>query len=414
MSAAPEAVPSPAQGPRGLSYRPGLDGLRALAALWVLAHHCWIRTGAGPLQGLGPLAPVIRSGSLGVEVFFVLSGCVLALGLLERGRGGVESERGGRASRAGEAPRAGVWAVWWAFVLRRAARLLPAVWVVLVVSVATAGLHQGDTEAVRRAITPESVVANGTLLGGLARLVPGYEGAIGFAVDPVIWSLTPELLFSLTIVVALPLLARRAGLGLGLLLVAGIALRAADPSAQVVSVASPLLTAFPVGVAVALIAHRRPAAAGSVPLAAAGAVLLLVIVLSRPDAAPGALKDDFAASAWLPLGTALASGLLCLGVASESRRGLGAPLPALLGRWSYGIYLWHFPIIGVLVWTAGVPADGSTGSVLLTFAIATLLSIAAGAASFHAIESPARRWAARAARTTPQAVTVFGPRRTRD
>ena len=375
MSAAPDA-PQVGDQPASLSYRPALDGLRAAAALWVLAYHCWIRTGAGTLDPLGPLGRVIKHGSLGVEVFFVLSGCVLALGLLERGTAAM-----GRAA-------------WWPFVVRRGARLLPAVWVVLAVAVATASLHVADPGAVRRALTPESLAANATLLGGLGRLVPGYHGAIGLAVDPVVWSLTPELLFSLAVVLVLPVLVRWPVAAIGLLLAAGVVLRAADPSLRVLSVCSPLLTAFPVGVAVALAVHRRPPTRTSAALVATGALLLLAVVLTRQDASAAALKDGFTASLWLPLAAAGASGLLCLGLASESARGHGAAWPAQLGRWSYGIYLWHFPIIGLLVWTLGVPADGSVRSVLLAFAIATPLSVAAGAASFRWVESPARHWAA--------------------
>lgn len=372
MSTAPERAAAPPASPVGLSYRPALDGLRALAALWVLAYHCWIRTGAGPLDGLGPLGPVVKHGALGVEVFFVLSGCVLALGLLERGDAGRR---------------------WWPFVVRRAARLLPAVWVVLLAAIATASLHVADPGVVRRALTPESIVANGTLLGGLGRLIPGYEGAIGFGVDPVIWSLTPELLFSLAIVLILPLIARRPVVAIGLLLAAGVALRAVEPSLRVLSVASPLLTAFPIGVAVAVIAHRRPRAQPSAPLVASGALLLFAFVFAQSGGAASELKDDFARSLWQPVLVAVASGLLCLGLAPESSRGLGARIPALLGRWSYGIYLWHFPIIGLLVWSAGLPADGSARSVALAFLVTVPLSVAAGAASYRWVEMPARRWA---------------------
>lgn len=99
---APVAGKSNAHKPR-LPYLPGLDGLRALAVLGVLLYHADLRW--------------FRGGFLGVEVFFVISGYLITSLLLS------EWEHAGRIDLK-------------AFWLRRARRLLPAVYF-LVVAVLT-------------------------------------------------------------------------------------------------------------------------------------------------------------------------------------------------------------------------------------------------------------------------------------
>jgi peptidoglycan/LPS O-acetylase OafA/YrhL len=65
------AVPDPTGLDRGRSS--GLDGLRAFAALLVVAFH--LKTVSG--VSFGPLDPIIRGGDTGVNLFFALSGYLL-------------------------------------------------------------------------------------------------------------------------------------------------------------------------------------------------------------------------------------------------------------------------------------------------------------------------------------------------
>ena len=102
----------PASVPERLPYMPGLDGLRAIAVVAVLLYHADISW--------------IPGGFLGVDVFFVISGYLItSLLVLERLRSGhTDLKR---------------------FWLRRARRLLPALFTVLIVTVAFALLFARDS-----------------------------------------------------------------------------------------------------------------------------------------------------------------------------------------------------------------------------------------------------------------------------
>jgi peptidoglycan/LPS O-acetylase OafA/YrhL len=103
----PGGTPGGHADPRGgsLPYLPGLDGLRALAVIAVLLYH----------SGL----PWFPGGFLGVEVFFVISGYLITALLLAQWR---------------QSGRVDVKAFW----LGRARRLLPALYLVLAVTLAYA------------------------------------------------------------------------------------------------------------------------------------------------------------------------------------------------------------------------------------------------------------------------------------
>jgi len=61
-----------------------LTGLRSIAATWVVVFHLsWLLTIAAP-GATSLLGPLISSGAQGVDLFFLLSGYVLALNYTER------------------------------------------------------------------------------------------------------------------------------------------------------------------------------------------------------------------------------------------------------------------------------------------------------------------------------------------
>jgi peptidoglycan/LPS O-acetylase OafA/YrhL len=113
---APLSEPGPTRGAtRPGGYNPALDGLRALAVLAVLAFHM----------------NVLSGGYLGVDLFFVLSGFLIT-GLLL-----AESDRTGSVRLRG-------------FYIRRAFRLMPAVWLMTAVSLGGVLLLGWNAGATRR------------------------------------------------------------------------------------------------------------------------------------------------------------------------------------------------------------------------------------------------------------------------
>src|SRR5262245_24116483 len=95
-----------------------VDGIRALAALFVVLHHVYITVYDGFPTNTGPavLTPLLY-GHFGVAVFIVVSGFSLGLAPAKRGW---ELGRGG----------------YWTFMRRRAWRIIPPYWAALAVSVA--------------------------------------------------------------------------------------------------------------------------------------------------------------------------------------------------------------------------------------------------------------------------------------
>jgi peptidoglycan/LPS O-acetylase OafA/YrhL len=157
-------------------YLPGLDGLRAIAVSAVLVYHAnheWL-----------------SGGFLGVEVFFVISGYLITLLLLS------EKERTGKV-RLGQ------------FWLRRARRLLPALFVMMAALAIYMSLFK----------TRPMGQARGDLLGGTFYVSnwyqiwvgQGYTAATSFAPLRHLWSLAVEEQFYLLWPLVMVVLLRKRG-----------------------------------------------------------------------------------------------------------------------------------------------------------------------------------------------------------
>ncbi|MEI8326227.1 MAG: acyltransferase, partial [Betaproteobacteria bacterium] len=98
---------------------PGLDLLRSIAIIWVMMFHSFL------LGGLGPdWSWLSRFGWMGVDLFFVLSGFLIGTQVL------TPLAQGTRLSYTD-------------FYLRRALRILPAYWTVLLLYAAWPALREG-------------------------------------------------------------------------------------------------------------------------------------------------------------------------------------------------------------------------------------------------------------------------------
>ena len=349
-----------------LPYMPGLDGLRALAVIAVLLYHA----------DLGA-----SGGYLGVETFFVLSGFLITA-LLR-----AEWEQQGRVNLAD-------------FWLRRARRLLPALFVVLGgVLLLAAVLLPGDFASLRTdALAALAYVMNW-------RLVLSQQSYFDAGLRPSLlqhlWSLAVEeqfyLLWPLLFVLGMRWLGRRGLLVLTLMGVMASTLAMAllfDPGADPSRLyygTDTRAAGMLLGAALALAWSPARAVAGGQrgrALDAAGALALgglLLAYLGFSEAHPFLYRGGF-------LALAIVTALLIVAATHPAAR----LLPRVLGvaplRWvgqrSYGMYLWHWPVFMLTRPGLDVPIDG-VPLLALRFGLVLLLT----ELSYRYIEQPMRRGA---------------------
>lgn len=339
----------------------GLDGLRAVAVLLVVVYH---------------LFPVLPAGFLGVDVFFVISG-VLITTLLVR-----EHDEHGRV---------GLLEFW----RRRARRLLPAIGVVVLVCASLAWMVGGDVlvglggqlaGAATFAYNWLAVAAGSSYFGG---------GAFDSSAPELLrnlWSLAVEEQFYLLWPLLLPLVLR---LRRGRVIVA-VALAAASAVAALLLAGGDVTRvyygtdthAFGLLLGVALAFARPSERTRGVPavvggLAIAGVAALAVVTPGRgAETFPGLLVA--------------ASVLTVVSIAAAVRPGspLGRILDVAPLRWigerSFGIYLWHWPLVVLL--TVATTRTSPDVAVPVEVALATLaFTVVAAELSYRFLEQPVRR-----------------------
>lgn len=378
-------------------YVPGLDGLRALAVVAVIvyhANHSWL-----------------GGGFLGVEVFFVISGYLITLLLI------AERERSGSVSLGN-------------FWLRRARRLLPALFTLLIGTTVYCALFDRDRLGMLRG----DVVSGVLYVSNWFQIWSGSSYTTEFAFAPLrhLWSLAVEEQYYIVWPIVMFVLLRRLSsrtlpiLGLIFTLTAiGIGvwtamLYQAGPIDTFANTPEQFMTIFGHRVLrIDFIYLGTITRASGLLLGAALATMWRPWAIRRADAGANANALDVAGGlALLTLGVMCwkmreivdvtdggrqaydllyRGGLIAVALATvvaiamvthpRSRLGkyvIGSPLLVWVGKRSYGLYLYHWTIFQAYRKNAGNALD------LREFIALMAITIVVTEASFQFIETPIR------------------------
>ena len=357
---------------RPVSRLHGLDGIRGVAALFVVLHHCWLMSFPGYPHNTGPWwLGWLMYGHFAVVVFIVLSGFSLSIGPVRSGW---------HLRSVGE------------FARRRAWRILPPYWAALAFSLAVAWWVVGQPN------TPEPTAKSVFVFGFLLQDIVGSPSPNG-----TFWSIAIEAQLYILFPILL-LIRRRWGAAIVLASVTAIVVATAaggsyNEHVHMLMRLTPQFAAlFTAGIVAAgiLVAPDRVRALRWHWLAAIAAVPVLLLIIARGSVwTTGNLV-------WVDLALGPATALLLAAVATGRPGGFvhvleSRPLQRL-GACSYSLYLTHSPIV-VTVHHVVRRLDVGTGmpTFLLTLAIAVPLAVAFAMSFASVFEIPFQRhrsWAA--------------------
>jgi peptidoglycan/LPS O-acetylase OafA/YrhL len=389
----------PAAGARrgpSFGYSRALDGIRAFAVAAVVLFHA----GVGGLAG----------GFLGVDTFFVLSGFLItSLLLAERvSRGRIDLKR---------------------FWIRRARRLMPALLAMLLATVVAGhflldsdalGLLRADAYAALAYIANWRMIFRGTGYVAATAAPSPLQHTWSLGIEEQFYLLWPLLVTALTVRLAI----RRARTALVILCGAGAvasqllcvrlfrpdamarAYYGTDTRAQALLIGAALAAVLASAGGTARSRHRdrkRKLSLANLVLAAlglVGAAGTLWLWHAATDQASWMYRGGLTAAA---AGTALVIAQVVINPGSVLARFLGLAPLVWLGRISYGVYLWHWPLFTFVT----ADATGLSRWPLLAVRLAGTLAVAV--VSYHVIEQPIRHGALgrRLPRLVPAGVTAI-------
>jgi peptidoglycan/LPS O-acetylase OafA/YrhL len=358
---APSTVDHLADRTEDRKYRPDVEGLRALAVLLVALYHAHI--------------PGIRSGFVGVDVFFVISGFLIT-GLLVRERiniGTVSIQK---------------------FYARRARRILPAATVVVLFTLFASyhwlGFLAGDSIADDAKWTA-LFVANlhfaaigSSYLTSQAPPSP-LQHMWSLGVEEQFYVVWPTLFFLIATVGKRVNLRFRLGIVLSVIVIASFAWSIIETSENATwAYFSPLTRAWElalgglVAVSSPLLMRVPRAVANSVGGIGLGGVIVSGIVFSSRTPYPGS------AVALPVLSTAAVIAAGCAATSTSAERLLSLRPCQWLGKRSFSFYLWHWPILIIAYEAAGHELSAWQNALWL------LIALIASMLTYRLIENPIR------------------------
>ena len=386
-----DTAPQLREEPPARRFFPQLEGMRAVAALGVLTTHVAFQTRAVEVPVLGP---VLVRLEIAVALFFALSGFLLW--------------RPWVAAAHGSGPRPPVRR----YLAHRFVRIWPAYVVVVVLVLTLLPDAKGASATVWLAnLTLTQVFVPLSLTAGLTQM----------------WSLSVEVSFYLLLPligwamcrlrgarshrrIAVLLAVAAVSLGWGAVAEALPVAAGVEPKNWVIGhlpwFLAGLVLAEMSGIIELSGVLRGDGDLGDRPrwvrlaigLGARRWLMFWVLVFAyalacTPIAGPTGLGDisalQFAVKMLLGAicGFALLAPLVC---SAGPFRFLASPVMLALGRWSYGIFIWHLAVLSVVFGLFGIPAF--SGHTLVVWMLTVVLTVGVSAVSYAFIEEPARRW----------------------
>lgn len=359
------------------SFLPAVEGMRACAAIGVVITHVAFQTG----HSSGVTGRLFGRFDLAVAVFFTLSGFLLWRGQAAAARG------------LGSRPRTGH------YLRSRVVRIMPAylVAVVAILSLLPDADHASLTVWLAN-LTLTQIYVPLTLTGGLTQM----------------WSLSVEVSFYLALPI-LALLARHIPVRARVPVIGALAaiswawgwvpLGFAESGMNPLNWPPAFFSWFAAGMLLAEWTYSRIGWPHRLAQEKAGRVLVAVLALlaylvaASPLAGPEGLVPGTARqfAVKTAMGSLVALALvapLVLDRPGTSHRVLGSTAMVTLGRWSYGLFVWHlaalamvFPVIGTFPFTGRMP---------MVLVLTLIFGFAIAAVSYALVESPCRealrRW----------------------